>query len=305
MSALLTAERHDAERTAFLIEETRNMGIEVLPPDVNESFSYFSVVPDKSQIRFGFLGIKNVGEGVVEALIQERKKSGPYASIQNVVSRIQSKDLNKKSLESLAKAGVFDQFADRNQVLFNIELLLGIARETNKVSNGAQKSLFGSMSAGLNEATIKLAEAKPATEQEKLLWEKELLGLYVSSHPLKRIRNILEKRTFPITKLKNLQQPAVKQPYNPFSQQQSRTRFRIGGIVSSIKKIITKTGKPMIFMALEDLTDKIEVVVFPSLMENYPLAFQENKIVLIGGRLDSRNGERKFIAEEVEEIVEH
>ena len=292
MSALLTSERNDADRVAFLIEETRKMGIEVLPPDVNESFSYFSVVPGKSQIRFGLLGVKNVGEGVVETIIDERKQNGHYSSIQDFITRIHSKDLNKKSLESLTKAGVFDQFAERNQILLNTELLLEIVRETSRMNNGSQKSLFG---ASPNTAiAMKLAATNPATEKERLIWEKELLGLYVSSHPLQRIKNILEKRTFPITKL---QAPSSM-------QSAGRTRFRIGGLIASIKKIITKTGKPMLFMNLEDLTDKIEVVVFPSLIETNPLAFQENKIVLIGGRLDFRNGDRKFVAEEIEEIIE-
>ncbi len=288
MSALLTSERNDIERIAFLIEETRKMGIEVLAPDLNESFSQFSVVPEKSQIRFGLSAIKNVGEGVVQAIIDERKQNGPYLSIQDFIARIHTKDLNKKSLESMARAGVFDKFAERNQLLQNMDLLLEISRENSKLNGGSQKSLFG---ASVSNTSFKLKDAQGATDKEKLVWEKELLGLYVSSHPLRSIRNILESRTFPIIKL------------IPTPQIMERKRFRIGGIISSAKKILTKTGKPMLFMGLEDLTDKIEVVVFPSLIENYPTLFQENKIVLIGGRFDTRNGERKFIAEEVEEII--
>ncbi|MDO8633076.1 MAG: OB-fold nucleic acid binding domain-containing protein, partial [Candidatus Wildermuthbacteria bacterium] len=162
------------------------------------------------------------------------------------------------------------------------------SRENSKLNGTAQQSLFGVSS---SKTSFKLQETKPSTEKEKLVWEKELLGLYVSSHPLRSIRNILESRTFPIIKL--IATPQIME----------RKRFRIGGIISSAKKILTKTGKPMLFMALEDLTDKIEVVVFPSLIENYPNLFQENKIVLIGGRFDTRNGERKFIAEEAEEII--
>lgn len=290
MSALLTSERNDTERIAFLIEETKKMGIEVLAPDINESFSYFSVVPEKNQIRFGLLAIKNVGEGIVQAIIQERKDHGPYSSIQDFVMRVKSKDLNKKSMESLAKAGAFDQFAERNQILLNLEKLLEISRETARFALSTQKSLFGSLQP--SSAVIKLEESKPATEKEKLIWEKELLGLYVSSHPLKRIRNILEKRTFPISKL------------SFYQTLEARKRFRIGGIISSVKKILTKTGKPMLFLGLEDLTEKIEVVVFPSLIETNPSLFQENKIVLIGGRLDERNGDKKFVAEEIEEVLE-
>jgi DNA polymerase III subunit alpha len=292
MSALLTAEKNDIERIAFLIEETRKMGIEVLPPELNESFSNFSVVPAKNQIRFGLLAIKNVGEGIVEAIIKERKAQGPYLSIQDFISRVRSKDLNKKSLESLVKAGVFDHFGERNQLLSNMDRLLEIARENLKVQNGAQKSLFGTASSNHN---LSLQESEPATPHERLIWEKELLGLYVSAHPLQGVKNILAKRAFSITHIR-------KEAGAPsFAKER---KVKIGGIISSLKKIITKVGKPMLFIGVEDMTDKIEVVVFPSILEKNPTMFQENKIVFITGRLDSRNGDQKLIAEEVEELVE-
>jgi DNA polymerase III subunit alpha len=292
MSALLTAEKNDIERIAFLIEETRKMGIEVLPPELNESFSNFSVVPAKNQIRFGLLAIKNVGEGIVEAIIKERKAQGPYLSIQDFISRVRSKDLNKKSLESLVKAGVFDHFGERNQLLSNMDRFLEIARENLKVQNGAQKSLFGTASSNHN---LSLQESEPATPHERLIWEKELLGLYVSAHPLQGVKNILAKRAFSITHIR-------KEAGAPsFAKER---KVKIGGIISSLKKIITKVGKPMLFIGVEDMTDKIEVVVFPSILEKNPTMFQENKIVFITGRLDSRNGDQKLIAEEVEELVE-
>ena len=300
MSALLTAERNDLERVAFLIEETRKMGIEVLPPDVNESFSFFSVVPDKQQIRFGLSAIKNVGEGIVESIIEERKQADSFASIQDFVKRVATKNLNKKSMESMTKAGVFDQFGERNLLLVNMERLLGIAKENLKSKNSAQQGLFDSLGETAHEnSSIALESATPATETERLTWEKELLGLYVTSHPLKGIKNILESKTTSITNVLNGERFA--QPRYAFSG--VKQRMRIGGIISSLKKIITKTGKPMLFMGVEDLSDKIEVVVFPSLIETNPNVFQENKIVFITGHVDSRNGDRKFIAEEVEEIV--
>src|SRR3989344_5664127 len=292
MSALLTAERNDIERIAFLIEETKKMGIEVLPPDLNESFSNFSVVPAKNQIRFGLLAIKNVGEGIVEAIITERKAQGPYLSIQDFIHRVRTKDLNKKSMESLAKAGVFDNFGERNQLLFNMDRLLEIARENLKEHNGAQKSLFGAASPA---RSLSLDASETATPHERLVWEKELLGLYVSSHPLEGVKNILAKRAFSILHIK-------KEAGTPFFARDRK--IKIGGIISSLKKIITKVGKPMLFIGVEDMTDKIEVVVFPSILEKHPTMFQENKIVFITGRLDSRNGDQKLIAEEVEELVE-
>lgn len=302
MSALLTSERNDIERTAFVIEESRKMKIEVLPPDVNESFAFFSAVPDKNQIRFGLLAIKNVGEGIVASIITERKENGSYQSIQDFISRVATKDLNKKSMESMIKAGVFNQFGERNQLLFNMERLLAIARENQKAKSNGQKGLFDNQPQPTNGSALQLEETEPAKEAELLLWEKELLGLYVTSHPLKGIKNILESRALAIRSLEEAMQELqnTKQQFR-FSRQ--RERIRIGGIISSVKKIITKAGKPMLFMGLEDLTDKIEVVVFPSVIERYPAALQENKIVFVTGRLDSREGEKKFLAEEVEEIV--
>ncbi len=287
MAALLTSERNDIERIGFLITECRKMGLEVLPPDINESFTFFSVVPKKNQVRFGLSAIKNVGFNVVEAIVKERKNKGNYASIQDFMSRVNSKDLNKKSLESLIKAGVFDKMAERNQLLFNLERLLLSSRETQKVKENGQGGLFD----GIKDfnSKVHLTDTKPVLEKEKLNWEKELLGLFVSGHPLKYFKNALEKKTMSIAKIQScrLQQ-----------------KIRIGGIISKIKKIITRNGKPMLFVNLEDLTDKIEVIVFPRIIEHNPSVFQENKIVMISGKVDSKDGTPKLICEEAEEILE-
>jgi len=286
MAAVLTSERNDIERIAVLIQECKNMGLEVLPPDINESFTFFSVVPKKNQIRFGLSAIKNVGINIVETIVKERKTNGPYLSIQNFISRISCKDLNKKSLESLIKTGTFDKMAERNQLLFNLERLLDWSREIQKTKANGQTGLFDKI--GFNNE-INLSAAAPASEKEKLTWEKELLGLFLSSHPLNGFKKILEKKTFAIAKvLSSIPGKNVK----------------IGGIISRIKKITTKTGKPMLFIDLEDLTDKIEVVVFPGIIERNPALFQENKIVFVSGRIDNRDGAPKVICEDIQEIVE-
>ncbi|MFH1462269.1 MAG: DNA polymerase III subunit alpha [bacterium] len=286
MSALLTSERNDIERIGFLIGECRKMDLEVLAPDINESFTFFSVVPKKNQIRFGLSAIKNVGTGIVETIVEERKKQGPFTSIQDFISRVSSKDLNKKSLESLVKAGAFDKMEERNRLLFNLERLLESSRESQRVKANGQRGLFEGTT--FND-TIQLLNTAPAPEKEKLAWEKELLGLFVSSHPLKNFAKILENKVTAIAKI-----PGTL----------PRNRIKIGGIISGIKKIITRTGKPMLFLSLEDLSNKIEVVVFPGIIERNPSLFQENKIVMVSGRLDSRDGVRKLICEEVEEILE-
>ena len=231
------------------------------------------------------LAIKNVGENVIDVIVEEIKNNGSFKNIEDFIQRINSKDLNKKSMESLIKTGAFDLFAERNQLLHNLERLLEWSRETQKTRMNGQKGLFDGNSSNNH---IKLASATPATNFEKLSWERELLGLYVSSHPLEDFREIFEKKTLSLVKIKNTW---INQ------------RIKVGGIISGIKKIITRVGKPMLFVKLEDLTDKVEVVVFPGVIEKNPTVFQENKIVFISGRVDNRDNVPKIIAEDVEEIL--
>ena len=286
MSALLTSEKADVERIGFVIEECNKMGIEVLAPEINESWRNFTVIPHKKQIRFGLFAIKNVGEGIVGTIVNERKTNGPFKSIDDFISRIDSKDLNKKSLESLIKAGVFDKFAERNQLLNNLERLLNWSRENQRMRSNGQIGLFNTTQM---PTKIKLETTEAASKSEKLGWEKELLGLFVSAHPLEDYQAVLEKKAVKISNIANL----------PFRQS-----IRIGGIISKIKKIITKTGRPMIFMSLEDLSDKIEVVVFPSIMEKKPTLFKENKIVFVSGKISNKSADPKIICEDIEEIIE-
>jgi len=290
MASLLTSEKNDVERIAFLIEECKNMGIEVLPPDINESYRNFSVVPKENKIRFGLLAIKNVGENIVETIIREREKNGPFHSFGDFAARIESKDLNKKSLESLIKAGVFDKFEERNTLLQNLEEILNFNRNIRKTKENGQKSLFDLSKNTQSFISLKLKKTKPASLQQKLMWEKELLGLYISSHPLENFKTILRKKALPLKELKN----------NFFNY-----KIKVGGIISSIKKILTKKGQPMLFMKIEDLTDKAEVVVFPSILERNPGVFQENKIVFVTGRVQQTEDMPKIICEDIEEIVEH
>ncbi len=285
MASLLTSEKADVERIAVLIEECKKMGIDVLPPDINESFRNFSVVPGEGKIRFGLLAVKNVGTNIVESVVKERKEKGKFSSIEDFILRISSKDLNKKSMESLIKAGAFDKLGERNQLIENMEKLLEWSREAQRTKNNGQKGLFDSKTFN---TTLILAKAPLAKSSDKLKWEKELLGLYITSHPLDQYKVVLEKNTTPIADL------AIAG---------SRKSVRVGGIIASIKKIITKTGRPMLFAKLEDLTGKIEVVVFPSVIERDPTLFQENKIVFISGRTDMRDNVPKVICEEIEELM--
>ncbi|MDD5696869.1 MAG: DNA polymerase III subunit alpha [Candidatus Pacebacteria bacterium] len=302
MAALLTSEGSDIERIATLIEECKKMGIEVLSPDINESFSNFSVVPEKNQIRFGLSAIKNVGYNIVEQIIEERKARGHYKSIQDFISRVNGKVLNKKSLESLIKAGVFDRLEERNRILLNLDKLMQWSKDDKRIKESGQKGLFAAN--GVPDNHIALSAVDAADEYDKLNWEKELLGLYVSGHPLEKYKELLENMTMPIRKI-NIDLGQVRVRSNPFERYIIQGEMvTVGGIISNIKKIITKKGQPMMFMKVQDLTDRIEVVVFPSLIEKNPDIFKENKIVSVTGRTDVKDGSPKVIANEVEEILE-
>ncbi|MEI7424875.1 MAG: DNA polymerase III subunit alpha, partial [Candidatus Staskawiczbacteria bacterium] len=286
MASVLTSERADVERISFLIDECKKMKVEVLAPNINESLKNFTVVPGKNQIRFGLLAIKNVGVNIIDAVVEERKIAGKFTSIGDFINRIKSKDLNKKSMEALIKSGAFDEFAERNQLLTNLEKMLEIARENNKNQNTNQMGLFASTKISKNE--IKLEPATPASNFTKLGWEKELLGLYVSSHPLNGFKKLFASKTTAIAKI---------------DVSFVDKKVVVGGLVSSVKKIITKKGQPMLFIKLEDLTGKAEVIIFPNLLERNPGALQENKIIFVGGRVDDRNGEIKIVADDVQEIL--
>jgi len=206
MTAVLIAESGDMDKVPAIIHECGKMDIEVLPPDVNHSFKSFAMIePEdggKTHIRFGLSGIKNVGENIAGVIIQERKDNGPYKSILDFLERITDKDLNKKSLESLIKSGGLDSFEERGKLLANLETLLTLNKESAKAKSSNQSSLFiDSPSLNVN-SNIQLAESEPAKSQDKLIWEKELLGLYISDHPFNAFKNHLSNYIVPISNFK-------------------------------------------------------------------------------------------------------
>jgi len=287
MSALMTSDEGDIERAAFLVNECQEMGIKILPPDVNESLANFTVVGPNT-IRFGLSAIKNVGENIVAAIVSERKANGPYKSIGDLIERVESKDLNKKSLESLAKSGALDVLGERNQFLLNMETLLSYAKETQKSKSNGQASLFSLNSTIERHNNLRLAEVPPATKKEKLAWEKELLGLYISDHPAKEHAEYLKNNTISANKI---------------TAKMANSAVRVGGVITKIQKVITRSsGKPMLFITLEDGEGKIEVIVFPKQLEKNPIIWQEDKVILVSGKVSDRNDEVKVICDSVEEI---
>lgn len=307
MSALLTSEKSDLDRISMFIEEARKMSIEVLPPDINESFSNFSVVPNSNKIRFGLSNIKNVGYFLVESIVEERKKNGHFTSIDNFIERVDPKVLNKKTMESLIKAGVFDGLEERKKLLENLDKVLEWSREAKKQKESGQTGLFDMLQESKSAPSIQFSESPSATKEEKLEWEKDLLGLFISGHPLENYRLFLEQRTVRIKKV-----VLDLTRYEREDQAETNIMERvigqgdfvsIGGIITEIKKILTKKGDQMMFIKLQDLTDKIEVIVFPSLLEKTPEIFKENKVLFITGKTDIKDGSPKVIARDAEELI--
>jgi DNA polymerase-3 subunit alpha len=194
MAALLTSDQDNIDRIAIEAGECREMGIEVLSPNVNESFEDFAVIigEDKiERIRFGFNAIKNVGHVVAHEIVEERKRNGKYKSLADFLERVETKDLNKKSIEALAKVGALDELGERNQIVESMENILMFIKNVQKNKNSNQVSLFEE--AVLKNPEVPLIETQPASERQRLQWEKELLGLYVSGHPELEYQSYIEK----------------------------------------------------------------------------------------------------------------
>lgn len=286
LTALLMAEGNDIERIAFIVEEARAMDIEVLPPDINESDEKFAMV-DSKKIRFGLASVKNVGANIVSAIASEREHAGSFGTLAGFLERVQHKDLNKKSLESLIKCGAMDGLGERATLLANLDLLLDYNREVEKAAAAKQESLFA-LSPGAMTPEIRLRPTDPAPKRERLQWERELLGLYVSDHPIKEyMPRFAERKATPIRDLGE----------NP-----NRTVI-IGGLVAGIQKIVTKTGEPMLFVKIEDLTARTEVLVFPRVLAENPGVWQEEKIIMLRGRVSDKDGAVKILCEKAVEIA--
>lgn len=301
MAALLAADQQNTDRVAIEIEECRKMGIEVMPPDINESFGSFTVVTSGTKenkfitkdenintIRFGLKAIKNVGGHIADEIINERKAGGPYKDIFNFLERVTDKDLNKKSLESLIKSGGLDEHEERGQLLGNIDLLLNFNKEISKAKNSRQDSLFAD-APNLNLINkVRLVQAKPIQNREKLLWEKELLGLYITEHPFNDYKDKLKDVVVPLINLS----VGMKGEY-----------VNISGVISNIKKIITRSNESMLFVKIEDSVSNIEVLVFPRLLKKTLDIWQEGKVVICSGKVSDKDQEIKILVNTARELA--
>ena len=254
------------------------MDIEVLPPDINESFEDFATVGKEKKIRFGLTTIKNFGEGIAHTIVEERKANGPFTSLSDFLTRIHDKNLNKKSMEALIKTGALDAFGERGAMLASLEKLLDYNKELQKMPED-QESLFGNSSE--EQEVLDLEKVKPASVDEKLLWEKELLGLYISGHPLDKFREKLSKKG------DSSISTALKLP--------SGATAICAGMISSFREIYTKKGDRMAFIEISDYSGSVETVAFPKALEEFSDILQPDTCVVIKGKISNRNDEKSIL----------
>ena len=285
MAALLTSDQGDTDRIAIEVREAREIGIDVLPPDVNESFDTFTVIKSddgKEHIRFGLSAIKNVGTLAAEEIVAERKRGGKYASLEDFMDRVQTKDLNKRTIEALAKVGAFDSVSERKTVLDNLDAILSHGKELRRLKETHGQSLFGDMP--LPEMKIPLKETVHSTKAERLAWEKELLGLYVTDHPMTEYTEYLKKAAVEIGNLE-------KEP--------DGKRVTIGGVITSARKSLSKTGQPLYFVTLEDMSGRIDILVFGKTADRVAGLLIEDEIVMMDLKVARKDGLLRIAADDV------
>ncbi len=286
MAALLTSVMDSADKVALYIEECRKAGIEVLPPDVNESLVNFTAVGDK--IRFGLAAVKNVGRGAIENIIEARRREGLFKSFQEFCDRLDLRQVTKRMLESLIKCGAMDSLGStRAQLMAVLDSCVQAAQKRQKDRENGQISLFDLDDSSLVIARTETCQPQvPEYPSQKLLaMEKEILGLYISGHPLREYEDILQERASHTTA--------------QIAELAEETPVIIGGVVAGMRKITTRSGDPMVFMVLEDLLGSTEVIVFPRVYrEKYPL-LKPDSIILVRGRINFRDEEVKIIAEDI------
>ena len=299
MAALMTSDHDDTDRLAIEITECKHMGISVLSPDVNESFVEFAVVPNENKIRFGMSAVKGVGVGAVEEVLRARE-DGPFTSVEDFARRVSTSKFNRKAWESLIKSGAFDDMGDRSDLLFNLDSITSFASKLQKEAASGQTNLFGMLGdddAASVQSTLHLQKAPVKhDDKERLMWERELLGLYISAHPLDRYETYLSEQTQPLTQL--------------VPEYDSRM-MTVGGIISTVRTIVTKSGSKMAFVGIEDKFGEGEIIVFPNLYEKVGAKLVQDAVIRASGKNSARDrdgnlgNESKLIADDIIAITDN
>jgi DNA polymerase-3 subunit alpha len=297
MAATLTTESGDAKKVVAAVEECRRMGVEVRPPDINRSESGFTVEamePDPETgepqwaVRFGLLAIKNVGSRPIDSLLEARREGGPFRSLANVFARTDSKGVTRGAVECLIKAGAFDSLGRRSQLLAALDRALSYGQQQRKMREIGQNSLFGGLTNDDHD-DFTLPDVPDHPQEQILAWEKELLNLYLSAHPLSHIAPALKRRVTTYTA--NL------------TDEWAGQKITLGGRITEIRRIVTKRGDTMLIVQLEDLQGTVPVTVFPKTYAATSESWREDAIVLVTGTVRLRDEDAEIICESVEEFA--
>ncbi|MBI4320926.1 MAG: DNA polymerase III subunit alpha [Chloroflexi bacterium] len=286
MVAVLSTAMGNSEKVATTIAECRRLGIEILPPDVNRSQRGFSIEGDHRGrgIRCGLAATKNVGDGAIEAITSARSGEGPFRSIEDFSQRVDLRAVNKRTMESLIKVGAFDCLGKRSQLLASVDRMLGLSQQAKRAAESGQTSLFDFLGSETELIAVTQSDVPDATAKDKLAWEKELLGLYVSEHPLQRLAVQLRDE---VTACGQIGEELVGQKVN------------LAGVLRGIRRLITKKRESMITATLEDLQGSIEMVAFPRVYERTKALWEEDAIVLVRGKVDARGERVQVICDDI------
>ncbi len=281
MCAVLSAESDDLDKLTDIVHETTRMGIEVLPPNVNESFEKFSVQKNDAGteiIRFGLSAVKNVGAHITEVIIATRNAGGPFTSLSNFLERVQDKDLNKKSLESLIKCGALDMWGERGVLLANVERMQSFSREIIASKDSNQGSLFGA----LGGATLQLVPAEEVPLPQRLQWEKDLIGLYITAHPFENFAEPMRGVCMEIAHI---------------DAEPAGGHVIIAGLITEAKKKWTKNREAMMNVKMEDLSGGTEIMVFPKTFAKTESVWVSGTCIWATGRKSKESGDNKVFIE--------
>ena len=298
MAAQMTCEKQNNLKIVDYMHECNRMGIELLPPCVNESFSDFTIVSDQ-QVRFGLGAIKNVGEKAIESIIESRKADGEFTSIFDFCERVDLRLVNKQVMESLIKSGCFDSMPGyRSQFFEGIDTLLKVGAKSNKDRRMGQMSLFGAQENTVDLNSFhSLPETEKWSEKQLLKAEKEAMGLYVSSHPLKRYKDAIEHYSDITT--------------GELSEKPEDADVLIGGIVNSVNRTTTKKGKPIAYFTIEDMEGIAKCVIFEKKLASLNDQLHADEVVFIKGKVGFRDTEASIrvteiiTPEEIEKKIEN
>ena len=305
-AAMLNSVMGINEKVAHYIHFAESLGIEVLPPDINESYSKFTVKGDK--IRFGLAAIKNVGLNVVENIVVSREKNGNFESLMDFINKIDLSGINKRAIESLIKAGALDKFnVFRSKLLAVYEKVLDGVNNEKKRNIDGQISLFGLEEEIIEAPEINYPNIREFAKRNLLSMEKEMTGIYLSGHPLDEYIESLKMYTSTDISKVNKSYEFIKESFGtmeiPDGLIQDEDRVIMGGILSSVNLKITRSNSMMAFLTLEDLTGSMEVIVFPKTLDRVRDNIKEDALVIIKGRISIKEDELpKIICESIEPL---